>query len=171
MDGKSIILFVQNKESGWECVHLAHWSLSSLLYQLLMMMIMIVEHSVEWELARELKYLEKTSPGPILSTTNHTWPDLASNLGCCDRKLATYGMAQSGKWEYAGIPCHINKFCQCLGKGLSYPCGRLWRPIGLWDIQAPTFSRQLAHTWRWGCQPYAPAALYPPRKIPGTHFC
>jgi hypothetical protein len=25
----------------------------------------------------------------------------------------------------------------------------------------PTFSRQSAHKWRWGCQPYAPAALYP----------
>jgi hypothetical protein len=24
-----------------------------------------------------------------------------------------------------------------------------------------TFSRQSAHRWRWGCQPYAPAALYP----------
>jgi hypothetical protein len=23
-------------------------------------------------------------------------------------------------------------------------------------------SRQSAHRWRWGCQPYAPAALYPP---------
>jgi hypothetical protein len=25
-----------------------------------------------------------------------------------------------------------------------------------------TFSRQSACRWRWGCQPYAPAALYPP---------
>jgi hypothetical protein len=22
----------------------------------------------------------------------------------------------------------------------SYPCNRLWRPIGLWDVEAPTFS-------------------------------
>jgi hypothetical protein len=25
----------------------------------------------------------------------------------------------------------------------------------------PTFSKQSAHRWRWGCQPHAPAALYP----------
>jgi hypothetical protein len=28
-----------------------------------------------------------------------------------------------------------------------------------WEL--PTFSRQSAHRWRWDCQPYAPAALYP----------
>jgi hypothetical protein len=38
---------------------------------------------------------------------------------------------------------------------------RLWRPIALWDVEAPKFSRQSAHRWRWGSQPYAPAALYP----------
>jgi hypothetical protein len=27
----------------------------------------------------------------------------------------------------------------------SCPCNRLWRPIGLWDVEDPTFSRQLAH--------------------------
>jgi hypothetical protein len=37
---------------------------------------------------------------------------------------------------------------------------RPWRPIGLWDVDAPTFSRQSARRWRWGCQPYAPAALH-----------
>jgi hypothetical protein len=36
-----------------------------------------------------------------------------------------------------------------------------WRPIGLWDVDDPTFSRQSAHRWRWDCQPYAPSALYP----------
>jgi hypothetical protein len=36
-----------------------------------------------------------------------------------------------------------------------------WRPIRLWNVEAPTFSREMAHRWRWGCQPYAPAALYP----------
>jgi hypothetical protein len=39
---------------------------------------------------------------------------------------------------------------------------RPWRPIGLWDIKAPTFSRQSAHRWWWGCQPYVPVALYTP---------
>jgi hypothetical protein len=45
------------------------------------------------------------------------------------------------------------------------------RPIGLPGIEAPIFSRQSAHRWRWGCQPYEPAALYPHRQIPGTQFC
>jgi hypothetical protein len=35
----------------------------------------------------------------------------------------------------------------------------------LWDVKAPTFSRQSAHRWRWGCQPYALAALYPPGSL------
>jgi hypothetical protein len=51
------------------------------------------------------------------------------------------------------------------------PCNRPWRPIWLQEVEAPTFSRQLAHRWRWGCQPYAPASHLSPRKIPGTHFC
>jgi hypothetical protein len=42
-----------------------------------------------------------------------------------------------------------------------YPCNRPWRPIGLWDVEVPTFSGQSAHRWRWGCQPYASAALLP----------
>jgi hypothetical protein len=42
----------------------------------------------------------------------------------------------------------------------SYPCNRPWRPIRLWDVEAATFSRQSAHRWRWGSQPYAPSALY-----------
>jgi hypothetical protein len=46
-------------------------------------------------------------------------------------------------------------------KRWSYPCNRPWRPIGLWDVEAPTFSTQSAHRWRRGCQPYTPAALFP----------
>jgi hypothetical protein len=48
-----------------------------------------------------------------------------------------------------------------LDKRYRYPCNRQWRPIGLWDVEADIFSRPSAHRWRWGCQPYAPAALYP----------
>jgi hypothetical protein len=42
----------------------------------------------------------------------------------------------------------------------SYPCNRLRRPTGLWDVEAPIFSKQSAQRWGWGCQPYAPADLY-----------
>jgi hypothetical protein len=30
----------------------------------------------------------------------------------------------------------------------SYPCNRPWRPIGVWEVEAPTSSRQSAHRWR-----------------------
>jgi hypothetical protein len=36
-----------------------------------------------------------------------------------------------------------------------------WRPIGLWEVEALTFSRQSADKWWWGFQPYVPVALYP----------
>jgi hypothetical protein len=60
-------------------------------------------------------------------------------------------------------------------KRLRYPCYRPWRPIGLREVKAPTLLKQTANRWRQGCQPYAPAALYPQvslfLKIPGTRFC
>jgi hypothetical protein len=33
-------------------------------------------------------------------------------------------------------------------KKVNNPCNRPWRPIRLWDVEAPTFSRQSAHRWR-----------------------
>jgi hypothetical protein len=45
-------------------------------------------------------------------------------------------------------------------------CNRPWRPIGLWDVEAPTFSRQSLHRWRWGCEPYVPAG----RPLPPGRF-
>jgi hypothetical protein len=47
------------------------------------------------------------------------------------------------------------------GEGETVSVNRSWRPIGLWDVEAPTFSRQSAHRWRWGCHFYASAALHP----------
>jgi hypothetical protein len=43
-------------------------------------------------------------------------------------------------------------------KGKLIPVNRPWWPLGLWDIE--TFSRQSAHRWRYGCQPYAPSYPY-----------
>jgi hypothetical protein len=45
-------------------------------------------------------------------------------------------------------------------KEVKLSLNRPWTPIGLWDVETPTFSRQSAHRWRWGCQPYSPGALY-----------
>jgi hypothetical protein len=43
-------------------------------------------------------------------------------------------------------------------KSWSCPCNGLWWPVRLWDVEAPTFSRQSAHRWQWGCQRYAPTS-------------
>jgi hypothetical protein len=51
-------------------------------------------------------------------------------------------------------------------KRLSCSCTRPWRPLELWDVEAATFSRQSALRWRWVCQPYVPAAFYPPGRFP-----
>jgi hypothetical protein len=42
--------------------------------------------------------------------------------------------------------------------------------IALRGVEAPTRSRQSVERWRWVCQSYTPAALFPPTKIRGTHF-
>jgi hypothetical protein len=33
-------------------------------------------------------------------------------------------------------------------------------PYRVVRVKDPTLSRQLAHRWSYGCQPYAPAAIY-----------
>jgi hypothetical protein len=50
-------------------------------------------------------------------------------------------------------------------KSKAIPVNRPWRPIGLWDVEALTLSRQSAHRWQLSCQPYAPAALYSPGRF------
>jgi hypothetical protein len=47
----------------------------------------------------------------------------------------------------------------------SYPCNRPWRPIELWVVEVPTFSRKSANRWWWDTQPYTLTALYPPRRF------
>jgi hypothetical protein len=65
-----------------------------------------------------------------------------------------------------GMDICLRLFCVCVVLCRWRPCfGLIFSPssptIGLRDVEAPTFSRQSAHRWRWGCQPYAPAYLYP----------
>jgi hypothetical protein len=75
-------------------------------------------------------------------------------------------IACSGKQEKTGnMSCICNLYSAILGKGKErYPCNRPWRPTGLWDVKAPTFSRQSAHMAGFGFQPYL-------QEILGTHFC
>jgi hypothetical protein len=45
------------------------------------------------------------------------------------------------------------------------PVNRPWKPIGLWEVEAPTLSWQSAHRWRQGCQSYASAIIYSPGRF------
>jgi hypothetical protein len=45
------------------------------------------------------------------------------------------------------------------------------RPIGLWDVELPTFSTQSAHRWRWGLSALRAGRPLPPRRLsrPQSH--
>jgi hypothetical protein len=45
------------------------------------------------------KYSEKTCPSATLSTTNPTWPDPGSNLGCRGGKPATNRLSYGADWN------------------------------------------------------------------------
>jgi hypothetical protein len=47
----------------------------------------------------------------------------------------------------------------------SSPTNRQWRPIGFWQVEDLTFSKQYSHRWRWSCRSYAPAAFYPSKDL------
>jgi hypothetical protein len=49
----------------------------------------------------------------------------------------------------------------CVKVNKDIPGYRPWRPIGLREVKAPTLLRHTGNRCRQGCQPYAPAALYP----------
>jgi hypothetical protein len=65
----------------------------------------------------------------------------------------------------SGSFLNFSEFWNFKYKGQSYPCNRMLRLIELWDVEAPTFSRQLAHRWQWGCQPSKPVPLNPSRRF------
>jgi hypothetical protein len=55
------------------------------------------------------------------------------------------------RWRWVGKMNGGGRREEMIKKRLSYPCNRPWRHIGLWNVEAPTFSRKPAHRWRWGC--------------------
>jgi hypothetical protein len=83
---------------------------------------------------------------PIHSFTNISWlimsaililgrTDTSSSLVCGSEEVMF--LSSRNRLEYTYIK-----------KTLSYPCNRPRRPIGLWDVEASTFSRQSNHRWR-----------------------
>jgi hypothetical protein len=57
------------------------------------------------------------------------------------------------------------------GKKKSYTRNRPWRPIRLWDVEAPTFSLDSRLTDGGKVVSLMRRPPFNPRKIPGTHFC
>jgi hypothetical protein len=66
--------------------------------------------------------------------------------------------------HYSQLSYHLT-LCTIDKSKVKLSRNRPWRPIGLWDVKDPTLSRQSAHRWRQGCQPYAVAALYSPETL------
>jgi hypothetical protein len=54
---------------------------------------------------------------------------------------------------------------------MCYPCSRPRRPVGLWDVEAPTFSLDNRLTEGGEVVRHMRRPPFTPRKIPGTHFC
>jgi hypothetical protein len=79
-------------------------------------------------------------------------------------RVSTSELPDEFRWNLVWILCYWRPYWTPKVK-VKLPCKRPWRLIGLWEVEAPTFSRQSAHRWRWGCQSYAPAALYPPGRF------
>jgi hypothetical protein len=54
-----------------------------------------------------------------------------------------------GWWVLNPRIVHMTNVCMC-GERVNLSCKRPWRLIGLWDVEAPTFSGHWAHRWWWG---------------------
>jgi hypothetical protein len=60
-------------------------------------------------------------------------------------KVADTFLIFSEAWRISRLTTAI---CAIYNNGKSYPCTGPWRPIGLWNVEGPTVSRQSAHRWR-----------------------
>jgi hypothetical protein len=61
----------------------------------------------------------------------------------------------------------LSVYCKVKAKLSLY---RPWRPLGLQEVEAPTFSDIQLTDGDKGVSPMH-QLLFTPRKIPGTHFC
>jgi hypothetical protein len=67
------------------------------------------------------------------------------------------------------LDCYEARLCRYLVIHIKirhmYPCKRPWMSTELWDVEAPTFSRQSAHRWLWGCQVLRASHPLPPKDF------
>jgi hypothetical protein len=129
-----------------------------------------MEHLVEWEYAGRAEvlggYLHQCH---VIHQKSHmNWPEIATGEPASSQ--LSYGSSPAPVlWPRYGAGTTetwtLLRSRQLQLKKVKLSRNRPWRPIGLWDVEAPTFSRQSAHRWRWGCQLHAPAALYCPGRF------
>jgi hypothetical protein len=63
-------------------------------------------------------------------------------------------------WNFLNIFHIFENFQFLLQNKVKLPLQQVRMPIALWDVEAVTFSRQLAHRWWWVCQLYMLATPY-----------
>jgi hypothetical protein len=107
-------------------------------------------------------------PKVILTIQLSNTLNLCSSINARDnvlrpRKQVIYNLIYYNRYVFRqdwGKLNILNRYLSYYIKKVKVSRNRPWRPRRLWNVEALTFSRQSAHRWRWGCQPYAPAALY-----------
>jgi hypothetical protein len=80
--------------------------------------------------------------GLVYSGASVVWP-----LGCSLITCGKLGWRSKPTAIFHEQP-HAELFVNNWYKFKSYPCNSPWRPIGLWDVEAATLSRQSTHRWR-----------------------
>jgi hypothetical protein len=79
--------------------------------------------------------------------------------------LIRHFFSQASDWSR--WPCSLCEAVSCKMKWKwSHFFNRQWRPLALWAIEDPTFSRKSNHRWHSDCGRTSHL-----RKIPDTHFC
>jgi hypothetical protein len=90
---------------------------------------------------------------------------------CKEFRVSLTGGKETDDWKFRCLHLHHYKqeqrnFYRLLKqkwrkRKYKYSLKQIMRPIGLWEVEAPKFSRQSTLWWKWGCQLYVPSALYP----------
>jgi hypothetical protein len=94
----------------------------------------------------------------LVRLISYRWP---ASVNGNRREQYYWGMLLSGTTRYSfGFSTLIER----------YLCNKLFMPVVVSDVEAPTFCRKSAHRWRWGCRPYAPNGLFL-QEDPRYSFC
>jgi hypothetical protein len=103
--------------------------------------------SRRYQIFWEVVGLER-SPLSLVSTTEVLFEIKNSGSGLENRD---YGRRDSSRWQRGTLYPQQLTLTSLTSGGHSVGIVRSrtpWRPIGLWDVEDPTLSRQLAHRWR-----------------------